>query len=85
MPRIRLCSKTERLLRKPDLEVVLFGPEAAEALLTEYARQCSGNVGTAYGELVDYLMFKYLYSYSKASPPVLPVMKAPRIPGFPQN
>ena len=36
------------------------GPEAAERLATEYTNACLAKIDNAYGELLDYLMFKYL-------------------------
>lgn len=32
---------------------------------------CLENVDAAYGQLVDHLMFKYLYSYAGVAPPEL--------------
>jgi len=48
------------------------GAAGAERFVTEYTNSCLKNVDDTYGELVDYLMFKYLYSYSNAAPPKLP-------------
>ncbi len=59
------------------------GAEAAEEFVTEYSKQCMTNVDTAYGELLDHLMFKYLYSYSSAAPQQLPKIEAPMIPDAP--
>jgi hypothetical protein len=57
----------------------------AERFVTEYTKLCLENVDNAYGELVDYLMFKYLYSYSSAAPPKLTGVSAPRVPALPSN
>ena len=53
--------------------------------VTEYTNACLENVDTAYGELVDYLVFKYLYSYSDAAPPKLTGVNPPAIPALPSN
>ena len=45
-----------------------YGAASAERFVTEYTNSCLENVDNAYGELVDYLMFKYLYSYSDVAP-----------------
>ena len=57
------------------------GAAAAEKLVTEYSAHCLKQVGYAYHELVDYLMYRYLVGQSEISPPVLPVIEAPIIPG----
>ncbi len=59
------------------------GATAAEAFVTDYARQCSTNVGHAYDELVDYLVFKYLLGYKELAPPTLPEIAAPVVPEMP--
>ena len=59
------------------------GRARAEQLVTQYTNSCLENVDDAYGELVDYLMFKYLYSYSNAAPPELTGVRAPAIPMLP--
>jgi len=59
------------------------GPAHAESFVTEYTNSCLDDVDDAYGELVDYLMFKYLYSYSSAAPPKLPDVTTPAIPALP--
>jgi hypothetical protein len=62
-----------------------LGRARAEEFVTEYSGACLEAVDKASGELVDYLMFKYLYSYSSTAPPKLPVVAAPRIPLTPRN
>jgi dipeptidase len=71
---------------QPDFEaaaVQVFekhGATQTERFVTQYTNSCLKNVDDAYEELVDFLMFKYLYSYSAAAPPKLPIVRAPRIP-----
>ena len=59
------------------------GPAGTEKLVTEYTNLCLKEVDDAYGELVDHLMFEYLYSYSNAAPPRLPAVSPPEIPTLP--
>jgi len=74
------------LTLQPDLEdaaVRVYGKHGAaqaEKFVTEYTNSCLQKVDDAYGELVDHLMFKYLYSYSHAAPPKLPEVSAPTVP-----
>ena len=56
------------------------GPGGLQKYLTEYASQCLKQVGYAYGELVDYLMLKYLCMYPEASLLRLPRIAPPAIP-----
>ena len=56
------------------------GAACAAMFVTEYTNTCLESVDSAYGELVDYLMFKYLYSYSSASPSRPLEVKIPSIP-----
>ena len=56
------------------------GPARAAQLVTEYTNQCLANVDNAYDNLVDYLMFKYLYRYPNAAPPRLPSVGEPIVP-----
>lgn len=56
------------------------GIDETEELLTAYTNAGLENVHAAYRELVDYLMFRYLYSYSATAPRTLPKVAAPRIP-----
>jgi dipeptidase len=56
------------------------GAARAESCVTEYTNACLENVDSAYGALVDYLMFRYLFHYSDAAPPKLPGVSAPTIP-----
>lgn len=62
-----------------------YGATSAERSVTEYTNSCLENVDNAYGELVDYLMFKYLHSYSDVAPPKLTGVSAPTIPVRPSN
>jgi len=43
------------------------------------------NVDTAYGELVEFLTFKYLYSYAKVAPPTLPQVGTVAVPAIPDG
>jgi dipeptidase len=56
------------------------GPKAAEAFLTAYASDCARNVGSAYSELVDYLMLRFLIGDPEFAPPALPRIAAPTVP-----
>jgi len=56
------------------------GAGAAEAFLTEYTVAAAASVGSAYSELVDYLMLKYLMGDPEFAPPELPRIFAPAIP-----
>ncbi len=56
------------------------GPAGTERFVTEYTNLCLMQVDDAYGKLVDYLMFKYLYSYSNAAVPELPRVDMPIVP-----
>jgi dipeptidase len=58
---------------------------AAERFLNAYANHCLTQVGYAYDELVDYLMFRYLLANSEVAPPKLPAISAPVIPAVPDN
>jgi dipeptidase len=82
----------ERFLAiQPDFEkaaVRVFerhGAAGAERFVTQYTNSCLESVDEAYGQLVDYLTFKYLYSYSHAAPPTLPEVGAPRVPNVPSD
>lgn len=59
------------------------GPRDAETFLTEYTRQCTTQVGSAYRQLVDYLMLQYLLDYAEIAPPRLPQIAPPAIPDAP--
>jgi len=48
--------------------------------LNTYTGHCLKEVGYAYHELVDYLMFRYLVDHWEVAPPKLPVIGAPVIP-----
>jgi dipeptidase len=56
------------------------GDEGIESFLNNYAKHCLTQVGHAYDELVDYLMFKYLVAHSEVAPPKLPFIAPPIIP-----
>jgi len=62
-----------------------YGAARTEQFVTEYSNSCLEKVDDAYGELVDYLMFKYLYSYSNAAPPELTEIGKPTVPALPSN
>jgi dipeptidase len=61
------------------------GAASAERFVTEYTNSCLDRVDDAYGELADYLMFKYLYSYASVAPPKLPRVSTPAVPQLPSN
>lgn len=56
------------------------GSAGAEAFVTAHSKACLENVDAMYGELVDYLMFKYLYSYSSVAPAALPQLGPIAVP-----
>jgi dipeptidase len=56
------------------------GAEAVESFLNAYADRCLTQVGYAYNELVDYLMFRYLLPNPEVAPPRLPTIATPAIP-----
>lgn len=60
------------------------GPARAEAFVTEYSSACLKTVDAAYGELVDFLTFKYLYSYSSIAPRQLPTVGSVAVPNGPR-
>jgi dipeptidase len=55
------------------------GAGAAEVFLTDYSRAGAVGVGSAYSELVDYLMLKYLVGDPEFAPPHLPRIFDPMI------
>ena len=59
------------------------GATSAKQFVTAYTNSCLETVDDAYSELVDFLMFKYLYSYSKASAPKLPGIGTLTVPVMP--
>ncbi len=61
------------------------GAGGVERFLNAYAEHCLTQVGYAYHELVDYLMFQYLLDNSEVAPPKLPAISAPIIPAVPDN
>lgn len=56
------------------------GAAAAQRFVTEYGARCMRQVGYAYRELADYLMFRYLTGNPEVAPPRLPRVEAPEIP-----
>jgi dipeptidase len=56
------------------------GPKAAEALLTAYAADRAKQVGSAYSELVDYLMLRFLVGDPEFARPASPRIPAPAMP-----
>jgi len=56
------------------------GAARAEEFVTKYTNSCLDEVDATYGELVDYLMFKFLYSYAQAAPPKLRGVSPPTVP-----
>ena len=56
------------------------GPQAAEAFLTAYACDCTAHVGSAYAELVDHLMLRFLVGDPEFARPPLPRIAAPTVP-----
>ncbi len=61
------------------------GLSGLERFLSAYSDNCLKQVGYAYNELVDYLMFRYLVDHSEVAPPELPAISAPIIPAIPGN
>ena len=61
------------------------GAARAAMVVTEYTNACLAHVDRAYGDLVDYLMFKYLYRYPDAAPPRLTEIPSPTIPAIPSG
>ncbi|MCP4258697.1 MAG: hypothetical protein GY774_14535 [Planctomycetes bacterium] len=61
------------------------GVVGVESFLNAYSEHCLTQVGYAYKELVDYLMFMYLVDHSEVAPPKLPAISAPMIPAVPDN
>lgn len=56
------------------------GAAAAGAFVADYTNNCMKQVGYAYHELVDYLMFQYLLGDADVAPPKLPEIATPAIP-----
>jgi dipeptidase len=57
------------------------GDKGLEHFLNSYAEHCLTQVGHAYHELVDCLMFKYLVDHAEVAMPNLPTIAPPFIPG----
>jgi dipeptidase len=55
------------------------GPKAAETFLTAYSSDCAKHVGTAYLELVDYLLLRFLVGDPEFVRPTLPQISAPTL------
>ncbi len=74
------------LTTQPELENAALrifkqhGPAATEAFLTDHTRLCLSQVDTAYDELVDYLMLKYLIGNKELAPARLPQIIVPPVP-----
>lgn len=56
------------------------GAKAVEAFLTAYAADCTLRVGSAYHELVDHLMFRFLVGDPELARAALPRIGAPAVP-----
>jgi hypothetical protein len=61
------------------------GAIGVERFLNAYTEHCLRQVGYAYKELVDYLMFTYLVDHSEVAPQKLPEVSAPVVPAAPDN
>jgi dipeptidase len=61
------------------------GVAAAGTFVATYTNNCMKQVGYAYRELADYLMFQYLLGDADVAPPALPEIAAPVIPGEPAH
>jgi dipeptidase len=61
------------------------GARAAGTFVAEYTQRCMKQVGYAYHELIDYLMFQYLLGDAEVAPPSLPVIAVPPIPDRPAS
>ena len=79
-------AETALLKIQPDVDrtaaevATKYGAKGIERFLNSYAEHCLTQVGYAYHELVDYLMFRYLVDHWEVAPPNLPVIGAPFIP-----
>ena len=56
------------------------GPQAAEAFVTSYSSECATQVGSAYSELVDYLMLRFLVGDPEFARPMPPRIAKPAAP-----
>jgi dipeptidase len=56
------------------------GAKAAEAFLTAYAADCTSRVGSAYSELVDHLMLRFLVGDPEFARAVPPRIATPTVP-----
>jgi len=81
-----LAAEKDFLDRQPRLETRALqclqseGAAKAQAFLTDYTDQCLTEVGSAYEELADYLMFRYLVGSEELAPARLPRIALPAIP-----
>ncbi len=76
--------KIQPQVEKAALELIgKQGDRALESFLNDYADRCLTQVGYAYNELVDYLMFRYLVDHSEVAPPELPTVGVPAVPEVP--
>jgi hypothetical protein len=57
-----------------------WGARVLEAFLTDFARGDTNSVGSAYHDLVDYLMLKYLGGDEEYATPALPRVIVPPLP-----
>jgi dipeptidase len=84
-------AETAFLKIQPDVErtaaevATKYGTKGIERFLNSYAEHCLTQVGYAYHELVDYLMFRYLVDHWEVAPPKLPIIGAPFIPETPEG
>jgi dipeptidase len=79
---LKIQPDVERTAAKVGTE---YGAKGIERFLNSYAEHCLTQVGYAYHELVDYLMFRYLVDHWEVAPPKLPVIGAPVIPTAPEG
>jgi len=74
------------LARQSELEQALLriaqdrGARAVEPLLTAYTSDCARRAGTAYHDLVDHLLFRFLVGDPAFAPPALPRIDPPSLP-----
>lgn len=74
------------LARQPELEQALlriaqdWGARTVEPLLTTYTSDCARRAGTAYHDLVDYLLFRFLAGDPAFASPALPRIGPPSLP-----
>jgi dipeptidase len=59
------------------------GQARGEQFVAAYSNSCLGKVDEAYGELAEFLTFKYLYGYAQVAPPRLPKVGGVAVPAMP--